>query len=714
MINVSKLMGFICFIAVLMIGASGASAQERADSAALSQKADTLASQVSLGEVVVKASNVTHKGMKDVYVVTPEMKQGIYNAGELLKRVNGIVYDPISRSIEYLGSKNIVILLDSVPKSEDYIKKLSPDRFDRIDVVNFPTGEYLGYDALINFHTRPAYTGYECNLFNQLYAVPGQRLGHGKWFNREDAQADFTYTHEKWNIYATVTPGWNREVNSVATTRRFLFNNVTETTLPHPKNRPSSITHSANYPVVLAADYQINRYHSVSVQWKFTGSDYKSSNRERMLMSNGTTGEERTVDYDRQYHSHGNTNNIFGAYYRGNIKGWNLTASANYAGRRSNIYNDINRSDSYSLTDDRRLTLNYLWGYMTAAHHFGEKWQLSITDSYYDLDYKERNKATDALLSNSTSIYNYLTATAAYSPRNNLGFMLTAGFTTYHNSADGESLTKVLPRLAANMNWVAHRNCVARLSYSMTPSVPGVSMVQDYGRYTDSLMYFHGNPDLRPVTMHNLALRVTLFNMLTLMADYQRNHNEMFTITSLREVSGRPVAYQKPENGRMENLTLGFNFNKRFPRGFQLVAAANMMRAHASWEDESQTKWLPRASVTLYYYNERLGLSGQFDYGVMRSLSLTPQERTWGNYEQPSMSVTKYLLNGNLQLMLMYALPVHFFKHEIKSQMVSDAMTSSTAYDRTYYTDNLLSFSISYRLSGGKKVRKYDRPTGGL
>lgn len=98
----------------------------------------------------------------------------------------------------------------------------------------------------------------------------------------------------------------------------------------------------------------------------------------------------------------------------------------------------------------------------------------------------------------------------------------------------------------------------------------------------------------------------------------------------------------------------------------------------------------------------------------MRSLSLTPQERTWGNYEQPSISATKYLLNGNLQLMLMYALPVHFFKHEIKSQMVSDAMTSSSAYDRTYYTDNLLSFSISYRLSGGKKVRKYDRPTGGL
>ncbi len=77
---------------------------------------DSIESDVKLGEVVVKASTVKHSGMKDSYLITKSMREGLHTAGELLSRLNGMFYDHASKEVRFLGSKNIVILVDSVEK----------------------------------------------------------------------------------------------------------------------------------------------------------------------------------------------------------------------------------------------------------------------------------------------------------------------------------------------------------------------------------------------------------------------------------------------------------------------------------------------------------------------------------------------------------------------------------------------------------------------
>lgn len=317
---------------VVLIGLSVvalcAVAQEPADSTGVAEEADTIKYSVKLGDVEVKASNLTRRGGKDVYVVTDDMKRGLYNAGQLLSRVNGVVYNPITTDITYLGSKNVVILLDSVPKPADYIKRLSPDRFDRIDVINFPTGKYLGYDVLINYHSRPTYKGYESNLFSQAYALPGNKLGHGKWLQRNDAYADFTYTNGKWNIAAWMSDKWNRSAGQSGYANYYPANHFKESTVTTGRHAPTTLSRTNEMPGFLAVDYEINKLQSVSVQWSFAGEDWSTRNDYRLATENTLTHATDTIDYRTRSHTHGAWRNTFGAYYRGRFGAWSQIGRA--------------------------------------------------------------------------------------------------------------------------------------------------------------------------------------------------------------------------------------------------------------------------------------------------------------------------------------------------------------------------------------------------
>ncbi len=83
---------------------------------------DSIKPAVSLDEVTVEASTISHRGTRDSYMITQDMKRGLRTAGELLMRVNGAFYNPVSQDLTYLGSRNIVLLVDSMERGADYIK----------------------------------------------------------------------------------------------------------------------------------------------------------------------------------------------------------------------------------------------------------------------------------------------------------------------------------------------------------------------------------------------------------------------------------------------------------------------------------------------------------------------------------------------------------------------------------------------------------------
>ena len=134
----------------------------------------------------------------------------------------------MSEEVTYLGSTKVVILLDSVPKDEAYIKRQSPNRFDRIDIVQHPGGIYKDYDVLINYHPRPHYTGFETNTKIPLAIMPDGNNGKGNELENISPYIDATYMYDKLTLSANALWSWQRDGSSTYSSTEFPLNNYSE------------------------------------------------------------------------------------------------------------------------------------------------------------------------------------------------------------------------------------------------------------------------------------------------------------------------------------------------------------------------------------------------------------------------------------------------------------------------------------------------------
>ncbi len=383
----------IFIIIALLASTAICHGQQKADSAAAKAVADTIKPNVRLEGVEVTTRTETHSGLTDSYMVTKQMREGIRNAGELLSRVNGVFYNPMTREIKYLGSSNVVILVDSIQKSDSYIKRLSPDRFDRIDIVNNPTGKYLGYDAIINFHTKPNYIGSEVNLTSQSFVAPDGRNGEGQDFQNERATFDLTHTRNRWNLSADGEYKWYQGGTSSYSTAIYPYNDLRQTKLERPRKTPTDNSQSNKYDFGMALDFQPNDKHSFSIQWRIEPKDSKSSSDYDLLMENTRTGESKTINYSSRNHVHNRLDNSLGLYYRGRFNGWMLNSSATYNFGNWDRFYSIRRSDGYILDNNQDNSQRYFWGGADMTRQVvGGKVTLGFSDYVTIANYKNRNR----------------------------------------------------------------------------------------------------------------------------------------------------------------------------------------------------------------------------------------------------------------------------------------------------------------------------------
>ena len=104
------------------------------------------------------------------------------------------------------------------------------------------------------------------------------------------------------------------------------------------------------------------------------------------------------------------------------------------------------------------------------------------------------------------------------------------------------------------MTWVPGAKAIVRFNYSASMSYPPLSALQNYGQFTDSLMYTMGNPNLKTSLNHDFTLSTTLFNSLSLDFRYSLTSNSIFRYFSCEEgmiPSGNYTYYTKnrAENG---------------------------------------------------------------------------------------------------------------------------------------------------------------------
>lgn len=672
---------------------------------------DSISKTRDLKELVVEASNVIRRGNMESYIITKDMRKGNRTAGELLRKINGMHYQPFTEALTYLGSSNVILLVDSLQKDESYIKRQSPDRFDRIDIVPQPTGKYTGFDVLINFHTKPNYVGFETNVRETIDIMPDGNNGRGNDLAKNGTYLDATYMLNKLTVTASAKWNWSKTGTSQYTKTDYPVSDYSETQLERDRKDPLTVQRMNSLGVNIAADYKFNERHKISFQWQINPWTRKTTY--DYMLNVLDKDVEETIGLHTQTDAKNNLLNSFAFNYLGRMGQWNLDVSANYNFNTWRYYYDLERTDDYKLLYDRKEKYNYITGVIDLNRFFnGYKWYLGFSNYVYVTDFSERDYMTGNPVSENTVVYDNLFVTGRYTPSQLLNIGVNGGISAYSNKTGDIHKTTVSPRLQVYLNWNPDSRFYLHASWLMHTGTPTLAQLADYGQFVNKFKYQEGNPDLRPNTGQMVSLNMSLWRKLSVYAKYEFSKNGIFNIynTGSMELDNADerfyYAHAKYQNGAYSFLTMGANFHQDLSKNFTLYFDAKVVRSHAAYQDYQNNVWVPSGSLDVWYSLQKYDLGACLSYNLSGSGNVTPQSYERVITDDIMLGVQKNLFNKKLILALSYFLPVHITKGDWKYRMHSPNMIQTGWGNEQFRKNNMLEFTAIFRFSTGKQVRK--------
>lgn len=706
-----KLLMFFCCL--LLATHAMASVIEISDTTTTENDSRGIWKTDSLKEVVVTGSSINQHGNETKVFITKDLRRGAVNTSQLLGKLPNFYYNFADRTLTYHNSSNIAILVDSVEKDMNYLQNIQHIRFDRIEIIDKPQGKYQGYDVLINLHVKEHYEGYEGMVnTNEAFSLNNANSKH---FMFENTGASFSYTKEKWNIYAYAFSYFGQGGTDYWWSKQYLQNGIKEEVLSNADGKKNWISFERIQTGQLSADYTINKNQSLSIVYQYNaGRDYDNYNHYSILRTNANTNSEELVERDT--HTHGrNSEHSVALFYRndqGKIK-WNT--DFNYRFIPSKYRSDQQESGGFQLFNHFKDQMDFTRFRLSGWTNFANA-HATLSAGYENTwkSYKRKEEENDQLLNSNSYFRNRLWASVSYRFDNNAQLMLS-GWAEHVRLKSAEETKNQVPVGGSFMAYyqLSRKNWM-RLNYDCSTEYPDRGMSSEYGYFTDSLTWSGGNPWLKTNLTHRINYWIDLWWCFNFQTGYVYSPNTFNTIEEVREgtlANGMPGKYVAStyQNTDYKEWWASISVTKRFCRNFVYKADLKYRNARASYQSFSNHAEAWEGSTSLLYYYARWNMNLSAAYSYSRSLGITPQSTTKANYEEPSINVQKFLCKNRLELGLSYSLMFHLFNADVTSQTKSPGLISATTdkyFDRQC---NRIMLYVAYRFSGGKSVRQYNR-----
>lgn len=664
----------------------------------------------TLDSVVVVADNITHYADRDVVRITRAMRRGARNTAQMLGNISGIDCDYSNNNLTYYGSPNILILVDSIEKSADYVKELHHLRFNKVDVVPNPTGKYANYDVLINLHTKPDYEGYEGNMFNYMRVLPSDGNGKKKNFTKDNASASFTYTKNKFNFVGRYNFNFNQsEIYDVNKTEIYPLNKLQESYL--------SPMYSSNFfrlhNIYTAIDYQINKNHSVSVSYNYStdASDkYVGANIQRTWFD---THKEEIIA-KTSVKEINSTRHTLGLYYRGQSKAWNYTYDFNYINDGWDDDNMLRHSTGYSSDYRHYNHMNYIWTKSEVNRRFfNDKWYVSAGHNFTWKDYEQKERLTNNILSENCYQRNEVWTWMSYRIQDGTDLNFSASAEHVHTESSTHKDNDMVYKLSGMFFHRWNKWLWMRFNYWCNISHPQLNQVTEYGYFSDSLTWREGNPLLKTNVNHSCRIWIDLFNTFNIQGGVNYSPNSFTTIADARKGilpsgnEGFYVAYT-PQNTKYKSYWASFYIYKKI-KAFTLSAYLKYEKKKAEFKNYKNSNDGFSGNVSTRYYNEKQHLTLSLGYYLGNMYNASVQGLSTRKLDYFNLAASKDFCKQKLNITLQYTPPLFFTKMKSKGLRSSAALNSVECVNIRKSNANAIMLSISYRFHGGKSVRQYNR-----
>ncbi len=670
---------------------------------------DTIAGK-ELGEIVVKQEAIIHKGSHDVVILTSSMRKNAVNIAEVTGKLAGFRYDPSDRTLEYLGKKNIKILVDSIEKSYDEVRQLDHKRFSKIDVIYNPAGRYQDFDVVLNLHTKTNYIGYDLQADDQGQLMPGGRNGKGNNFSYSDGGLTFNYVRNKWTFGVYGQYIWQRTGNSQYHARYYPLNDLCETDIEQPRDEPTDFDKTFSAYGKAFVDYRISSNHTISLNgyYQHTRLD------KRVCQDMSVVRHDDATPYSETSLTESTTDPVFDfggtLYYVGMSKGWNFSATAELYNVKNKEYASVGRSSGFSLPDNRiARAVTELADADVTYSPSNEKWQFNFNYRWFNYDYRYRRMETGKTLSHTNQKLNRGMLTASWVPLNKLNIRLSGGIQTTSVNSGEVTETHATPRADLYLSYKFTEKNWIRIYYTTSVSQPFLGQVTDYGQFTDSLMYNQGNPYLRDAPFHNLNVVFGLWNHITLRPKCGISPRSISTIYEAGygiRPDGEEGYYvvQTPQNTSQKYWGLRIDWNAPIKDVWYLSGAFDLTHNYARYEELHRKGLTFNGYLSAQYYMSRIGMMCYATYSIDLRNIPAPQTNSSIHTDRLYLMIRKSFLKNRFSVSLTYNTPVHFTSGKSRARLNSTALEMLTWSNNQFRMDNRLSLRVSYSLHHGQKV----------
>lgn len=661
---------------------------------------------------MVEGSNVVRYADRDVWRINKKLRKGASNTAQMLSNIPGFDCDLITNSLSYYGRQKILLLVDSLEKPDEYVKKLHHMRFEKIDVITQPSGRYAGYDVVVNLHTKPNYEGYEGDLSHWMRVLPTDGNGEGRNVSMMGETASFTYTKNKWNFVA-----WGKYFFQ----QRRLDKDDFSSELTYPLNNFREEAQSGSFSknksdrlnAYAALDYQINNRHSLSLSYNFAGNYQQSGSLANMLKTNFGDGTEENIikqnsdDTDEGRHT-------LGLYYRGKTNAWRYFLNFNYTHERKNNDYEFLQNEDFSTESHEKNRMDYIWLNTEVNRSFFDgKFYVSVGYTYNWKDYEQHDRFAGSLLSENTYNRHELWTWMSYrfSPNTNVNFSFSAQ--SVQTKSTGYHDHNMVYRASGALYHRFNKDVWFRIKCNSSVAYPELSQVTNYGYFADSLSWIAGNPTLKSSVQHTAYLWSDFFNLFNLDAGISLEPNCIKRVVESRYgllPSGAEgyYSYSAPQNTNYRTMWLAFHVYKQL-KNWRLSANVQYNDYRAKYKDMGHHKGCFAGGVDVRYYNEKHELTFNASYNLRTFNTATVQGWSEQRDDHFEVQLRKLFLNQRLDVTLGYELPIHFTKMKTSAFTYTPVSETKEILKSRKSNDHIISLSLSYKFFGGKSVRQYQR-----
>lgn len=673
-------------------------------------------SAINIEEVKVEASSHIDMLDKDIQIITDEQKNGSTATKDVLDKITGISYDDYAGTLKVDNDANIMILVNGVEKSQEYVQNLDPERLIRVETIRDPGGRYglEGYTAILNVVLKRDYQG------SELYIEQMQLIDIVPEHKRLDYMignfgATYNFTKNDFNLYGSARlERRNFKITSESKTEYQDGVTVEETA---QWRTPNAIILETDANYTLGIDYRINPKHLISfesnIQALPLSINEENINYETSVYSNDTLIEKYDFISNNKKRTFNTYNSLF--YLADFNERTKLNVNFTYSNYRDDYTNLSSQEGYYDRKEVGVNTKQYTRAYAELDHILSKR--ASVQVGYGNTWRELKNEYTVSSISPSspetntfssdfqlTDMRHKLYSNFSWKMGNKWSSRIGLAVETSSPKLESQQLKYIIYQPMYDLRFVPNKKLNFVLKYRTSSSYPSIAETNPFTNLVNPRITSTGNPFLKPSIVHRFSLRINILQGLLAIEPYSHYSNNI--VSNVGELDVNDVFNFRFENAKLyQRNGAKLNFSKFMDPG--IIIQANLEVFHSKIVSSSRTNsfvdW--RGDVDLIYMfmksQSMLGLK----YQRQQSKMISALGYDKGDVDFWMLFYKQPLFKKRASLMFAYFLPINFAaNYNQGSHAETTGITMHTDNDVSL-VKNMFMLEFTFRLSKGKSIK---------